>query len=117
MMCLKTFTEKYSKDFDNWNDYIYFVNENIRYAKTKSKVNDFKGKCEPHELPSYHPYWSLVVRLGYRKLLFKTIENYNKCEEDIEQLKYLYNHNTSLKNLRERIEKYKNIVYKRNPLT
>jgi len=111
MICLKTFENKKAPDFNSYSEWVSFVNENIKIAKTKSKPNDFKGKCKDIELPSFHPYWNLLVRINLRKDLFKLIEKYEECKKDSSKIKYYFNVNTSLHSIENKIKSLKNKVY------
>ena len=87
MICVKTFTEKSSKDFDNFQDWISFVNSNAKHCKEKSKVFDWRGKVEDvTRLPSEHPYWKYMVEYvdGKKKLkrVKELLENLKECPDD-----------------------------------
>ena len=110
-MCLQTFKKKTSKDFNNWKEWVEFVNNNIKYAETYSKAKDFKGKCNSWDLPSFHPYWDLAVRLKNRKILFRTIGLYNECVLDSKKIKYYFNLSTSLHTIELKIKELKKKVY------
>jgi hypothetical protein len=111
MICLQTFKEKTNKDFNSWKEWVEFVNNNYKYAQTHSKAKDFKGKCNSWDLPSFHPYWDLVVRLQNRKTLFRTIELYNECALDSKKIKYYFNMSTTLHTIELKIKELKKKVY------
>jgi hypothetical protein len=77
MICLKTFEHKHQSDFNNWDEWVTFVNQN----KT-TDLKGWKGKCKAIDLPSNHPYWKLIVKLEKRKTLHNLILNYENCKKD-----------------------------------
>ncbi len=63
---------------DDWNiDWCKMVNDNQRYCKTLElgKWMEFVKRCHETDLPSFHPYWKLMVMFDnsveYRKIIKK----------------------------------------------
>ena len=108
MLCLITYQHKSLEDFETWEEWCNFVNENYKFGSTKSKVWDWKDKCKDSDLPSYHPYWSLLVFEETQKSLKWTEERYEECLENYEKIKYYFSGNDSYDTIREKINKYKN---------
>jgi len=111
MICLKTFKIKTHSDFNGWDEWVIFVNNNINYAKTKSNVKDFKGKCEPTDLPSFHPYWCFMAKLRKRKYLFQIKTWYKECLIDRSKIKYYFNSSTDIFDIKFKIDKLKREIY------
>jgi hypothetical protein len=112
MICLKTFEEKNLNSFNNdWNKWILFINENYKYSLKYSFSKDFKGKCNPIDLPYFHPYWILISKLRKRKYLFQIIKWYNECLIDKSKVKYYFNSSTNLVDIENKIEKLKSEIY------
>ena len=107
MVCVRTWKKVTKKDFPTWDEWVKFVNENSKHCREKSTVNDFKGKCHHTDLPSEHPYWAKVVRASVFNTMMRHMQNYKLCMEDSSQIKYLYNLDTSLDDIKEKIDKCK----------
>ena len=103
MLCLKTFKSRSPKDFDTYSDYVDFVNENIKYSKEHSTVEDYVGKCKDSDLPSFHPYWKEQVKNSMRKNLETLLENIEQIEKDPSKMQYIYNKTTTLNMLYEKV--------------
>jgi hypothetical protein len=110
MICVKTFKEISTKDFDTWQEWLNFVEENARYCREESTINDYKGKCEPNALPSEHPYWRKIVRDKSYETMLKHISNLEECSKDPNKIKYLYNMNTTLETIRNKINRCRSLV-------
>ena len=104
MICLKTFETKTASDFPDWKAWIEFVNYNQEYARTKSEVFDFKGKCKNWELPSFHPYWAYVVKQKLKTKIELHEHRLIECKKDPGKIKYYYNSTTSLTDIVAKIE-------------
>ena len=107
MLCLKTFKSKSSKDFNTYSEYVDFVNENIKYSKEYSTVNDYIGKCKVSDLPSFHPYWKEQVKNSMRKNLKTLLENIEQIEKNPSKMQYIYNKTTTLNMLYEKVKNLK----------
>jgi hypothetical protein len=110
MICVKTFKKLSRKDFDTWQDWLDFVTENIRYCREESTINDFEGKCKDSDLPSEHPYWKQQIRNQWYETMLRHIKNLNQCIKDPNKIKFLYNSNTTLTTIKEKISKCKKII-------
>lgn len=112
MICLKTFENKTLQSFNNESDmWINFVNENYKYSQEKSKYNDFKGKCEAFDLPSFHPYWELMIRLRNRKYLFEITKKYKECLLDKNKIKFFFNKDSNILDVEVKIKRLKQKIY------
>lgn len=108
MICLKTFKNKVASDYKYWKSWVNFVNRNYNYAKEKSTVNDFVGKCKESELPSYHPYWTDKTYNSKIELI-KILESHISIfKVDDSKIKILYNKSTTIKDLESKLIKMKN---------
>lgn len=108
MLDLKTFNKIYAKDFPSWDSYVIALNENIKFASTNSTIDDFIGKCDISDLPSYHPYWSNEVKKGIVKRLNILEIQYKECVANPSKIKYYFNNTTSLEDINNKIKKLKN---------
>lgn len=111
MMCLETFKNKGLSDFNSWNEWKLFINKNYKYSQEQSNVKDFKGKCKDIDLPSYHPYWNLISKLGLRKHLLRIVSYYNECLIDSNKIKYYFNETTSIKSIEKEIKNLRQKIY------
>jgi hypothetical protein len=111
MMCLETFKNKGLSDFNSWNEWVLFINKNYKYSQNQSNVKDFKGKCKNIDLPSYHPYWNLMYKLGLRKHLLRIVIYYNECLIDSNKIKYYFNETTSIKSIEKEIKNLRQKIY------
>lgn len=50
-------------DFNSFKEWGITINEDIKYCKKipYESIFEFQGKCEPHQLPFYHPYWLYTI--------------------------------------------------------
>lgn len=110
MICLKTFVIKCKKDFDNIKDWCIFVNENYKYGNTTSTVWDWKHKCKESDLPSYHPYWSMLVWKDTKSRLKWIEDRYEECVKDHNKIKYYFNSSKKLSQIEDDIKNYKNKI-------
>lgn len=110
MMCLKTFKIKSNSDFDNWDEWVMFVNENIKYAKENSTVDDYKDKCDISDLPSFHPYWRDLINKDKKVRVEDLEKKYDSCRKNPDLIKVYFNSSTALSDIRERIEKLKDEI-------
>ena len=107
---IKTFIIKSKSDFNNCAGWIDFVNENINYSKTSSKVNDYIGKCDISELPSFHPHWSDIINKK-RHINLKMLEDkFETCKKDESLIKVYFNKTTTLSNIEDMIKKIKSEI-------
>jgi len=109
-MCLKTFKIKSNSDFDNWDEWVMFVNENIKYAKENSTVDDYKDKCDISDLPSFHPYWRDLINKDKKVRVEDLEKKYDSCRKNPDLIKVYFNSSTALSDIRERIEKLKDEI-------
>ena len=107
MICVRTWKKVTSSDFNSWEEWTQFVNDNYKHCREKSTLNDYKGKCSVTDLPAEHPYWTKVVRESVLKTMKRHIRNYIECSKDPSKIKYLYNANASLRDVRDKINKCK----------
>ena len=107
MMCLKIYEVKSSSDFENWGDWVNFVNENIRFANEESTIDDYVGKCKSHDLPSFHPYWKKIINNYNVKVLEDLEKKYAECRINPDKIKYYFNRTTNLSMIEEKIETLK----------
>lgn len=105
MMCLRTFTEKNLSSFESWEKWVEFVNSNWEYSKTESTIDDFIGKCEDWQLPSFHPYWKNEALKDILKYADKLEEWLNICRADNSQLKYYFNKTATIESVEQHIAK------------
>ena len=110
MICLKTFTVKSKDSFGSWQGWIDFVNQNYIYGTTESKVWDWKDKCKVSDLPSYHPYWTMIVCEEAKKTLEWIEERYKECLKDYGKIKYYFNNSTKITDIENKIRSYKNKI-------
>lgn len=90
------------------------INDNYIYC---SKMNLIKwvefyfwyslGRFEYCELPSFHYYWKIKTRKDKRKRLIELIDKYDICKKNPDQIKFLFNRDTTLKTIEDKIEKLK----------
>lgn len=106
MICVETFQQKTVSDFENWDAWVKFVNNNFRYAKTKSTIFDFYGKCKAINLPSFHPYWENEAKKISYKMLMETRKRYAECIKDQSKIKYYFNITTSIQDIVDKIKSY-----------
>ena len=100
---------------DNW---CKMVNENRRYCQ---KMNWFKwiefyfllsiGRFKMVDTPSFHRYWKTQTNKQDKKSLKDLTEKYELCKKDTDQIKYLFNANTSLIDLEKRIKEKKKKIF------
>ena len=110
MMCLKTFTVKSKDSFGSWQEWVNFVNQNYIYGITESKVYDWKDNCKVSEIPSYHPYWTMIVCEKLKETLEWTKDKYKKCLKDYNNIKFYFNSNTKITDIEDKIKSYKNKI-------
>ncbi len=103
MMCLKTYKVKGKGSFDNFIEWVDFVNENYKHAITKSKTFDWIGKCVPSELPSFHPYYKYLIKKRNRNELIRLGLIYKECVNDESRIKFHFNLTTSLEDIEDKI--------------
>ena len=86
------------------NNYQYYQNfTTLRWIKFYFYI--LIGKIYYVQLPSEHPYWRQVVRRDTEKSLKVDMSKYKECLEDWDKIKYHYNRETSLKDIREKIRR------------
>ena len=92
------------------NNYEYY--QNFTIAKwIKFYFYILIGKIYYAQIPSEHPYWKqVVVRKNTEKALEVDTLKYKECLEDWDKIKYHYNRETSLKDIREKIRKSKDEI-------
>ena len=110
MMSLKTFKNKVKADFKTWDEWVLFVNENEKYAREHSKVNDYIGKCETHELPSYHPYWRFQTISKMEDNIITIKRNIESIKKNPSMMRYIYNRSTRLEDLYKKIKDIENKI-------
>lgn len=91
---------------ENWNK---MVNENYNYCLELKSI-DFPNHLNSSDLPSFHPYWTEFTKQNTIKTLERHIKNYEICKKDPNQIKYLYNLDTTLKMISDKIEKLKSEI-------
>lgn len=98
-------------DFQTWDDWVRAVNDNMRYcaALPKHRMAEYRFKCRPSSLPSFHPYWRRQVHLEAMRIGQRHIDNLKTCLRDESFIGLLYNLDTSL----DDIEAMANAVPKR----
>lgn len=104
-------TEKHPIQPYHWDNWIKMVNNNVKYC---AKMNWFKmiefyfwiivGRVRFCDLPSFHRYWKHEVRKNEKKSLKILISKYELCKKNPTRIKYLFNKNTSLKDIENRID-------------
>jgi len=104
MICLKTFQRKHPKDFSRWEDWVSFDRENYNYSQTFSCPFDFIGKCKEWELPSYHPYWSNLVKQRIANDIVELKRKYEECIDNPEKIKFYFNKTTNINDVLKIIE-------------
>ena len=107
-------TDKHPIQPYHWNNWVKMVNDNQKYC---AKMNWLKwvelyfwimmGRVRKVELPSFHRYWRLQVNKQYAVDVKSLIVKYETCKKDPSQIKYLFNINTSLKDIEQKIIDYK----------
>jgi hypothetical protein len=65
---------------DNWENHVRTVNAEYDYCKSLSisKWDEFKGKCDEVDLPSFHPYWRVKNMLDDAMVYFEIKAKYEK---------------------------------------
>ena len=111
VMCHMGYRTMSKDDFPTFDDWIRAVNDNQRYcaALPKHRMAEYRFKCLPSSLPSFHPYWKRKVHLDKMRRGQRHIENLKACRRDPSLIKVLYNLSTTLAD----IEAMANAVPKR----
>lgn len=82
----------------SWNE---MVNEDYDFCKNNHTV--IPEEIKVSDLPSYHPYWKNKVRKDTLKTIKRHEDNYKECLKDPDRIKYLYNIDTTLEGIRDKI--------------
>lgn len=98
----------------HWNNWVKMVNDNQRYCE---RMNWLKwaelylwimmGRVKKSQLPSFHRYWRLELIKQCKVDLVVLINKYEICRREHEQIKYLFNADTSLNKIEEQIAELK----------
>lgn len=101
------YREMTSADFPSWDAWVDAVNAAKRYCRSlpKHRVREYRFKCPAYRLPSFHPYWRMMGARDMVKVTARHAENLRKCEADPSLVPVLYNSNTTLKDIRDRVDK------------
>lgn len=115
IFCQKRYKELNNKNHNHTSkEWFEMVKKNEQYCENWNLFKRFEmyfykwhRGFNYSDLPSQHPYWKLQVKKDYR-LIVKTLqEKYEECKKDNSKIKYMFNRNTSLKDIEDKIERYK----------
>jgi len=82
--------ELFSADFNNWDEWVLAVNNDIKYCEENPNLEIPVG-VRPCDLPSNHPYWVRYSKEELRKSYLITISKADECIKDGSKTKYLFN--------------------------
>lgn len=80
-----------------------------RSVKELKNWNEYNGP-PPENYNSTHPYWAIQGLLNDLKSYKKHKKQYELCKNDFNQIKFLYNMNTSLNDIKNRLDKYEESI-------
>lgn len=94
-------------DFATWPEWVATVNAAQRYcdALPKHRVREYRFKCSPSSLPSFHPYWRMITHRSSIGYAARHAMNLRKIEADPTLLPILYNNSTRIEEVRARAKK------------
>lgn len=103
VMCHLGYKAMTGSDFGSWAEWVQAVNENIRYcaALPRHRVREYRFKTHASALPSFHPYWRMVVHRDRMRSGQRHVRNLVECERDPMKILYLYNSSTSIEDIRK----------------
>ena len=105
VMCHLGYKEMAASDFGSWPEWVNAVNNNSSYcaALPRHRVREHRFKVRSSALPSFHPYWRMMVHRDAMCSGQRHVRNLIECERDNSRIKYLYNSSTSLQDIRRMV--------------
>jgi hypothetical protein len=86
-----------------WDEHINRVNQEYQYCKKIEDPFEFIGKCEPTDLPSYHPYWKHAYEQSVENLKKEMQNRLDECIKTGLNLKYFFGGDATKESVQNKI--------------
>jgi len=92
IMCQYNYQNFHNDNRNDWpiEDWCQMVNDCYRYCERVQNMMEFEGLCKPHDLPSFHPYWTYQVNYVSMETVDEMQREFDKIKYDPIQMKVKY---------------------------